>query len=177
MSLIQNKKLIGFAAYSGTGKTTLIKDVVMILKKSNYRVSVIKHAHHNFDIDQPGKDSYEIRKSGAENMLISSKNRWALMHENMNNNELTLIDLINLLGKIKYDLILVEGFKAESFPKIELYRKEVSKDRGLLSNSDKDVVAIATEQKTKLETSLPVLDINNPQNIVDFIINFLNIKK
>ena len=177
MSLIQNKKLIGFAAYSGTGKTTLIKDVVMILKKSNYRVSVIKHAHHNFDIDQPGKDSYEIRKSGAENMLISSKNRWALMHENMNNNELTLIDLINLLGKIKYDLILVEGFKAESFPKIELYRKEVSKDRGLLSSSDKNVVAIATEQKTKLETSLPVLDINNPQNIVDFIINFLNIKK
>ena len=177
MSLIQNNKLIGFAAYSGTGKTTLIKDVVMILKKSNYRVSVIKHAHHNFDIDQPGKDSYEIRKSGAENMLISSKNRWALMHENTNNNELTLVDLVNLLGKIKYDLILVEGFKAESFPKIELYRKEVSKDRGLLSSSDKNVVAIATEQKTKLETSLPVLDINNPQNIVDFIINFLNIKK
>ena len=108
MSLIQNKKLIGFAAYSGTGKTTLIKDVVMILKKSNYRVSVIKHAHHNFDIDQPGKDSYEIRKSGAENMLISSENRWALMHENVNNKELTLINLINLLEKIKYDLILVE---------------------------------------------------------------------
>ena len=177
MSLIQNNKLIGFAAYSGTGKTTLIKDIVMILKKSNYRVSVIKHAHHNFDIDQPGKDSYEIRKSGAENMLISSENRWALMHENMNNDELTLIDLINLLEKIKYDLILVEGFKAESFPKIELYRKEVSKDRELLSSSDKNVVAIATEQKTKLETSLPVLDINNPQNIADFIINFLNISK
>ena len=177
MSLIQNNKLIGFAAYSGTGKTTLIKDVVMILKKSNYRVSVIKHAHHNFDIDQPGKDSYEIRKSGAENMLISSENRWALMHENVNNNELTLINLINLLEKIKYDLILVEGFKAESFPKIELDRKEVSKDRELLSSSDKNVVAIATEQKTKLETSLPVLDINNPQNIADFIINFLNISK
>ena len=177
MSLIQNNKLIGFAAYSGTGKTTLIKDVVMILKKSNYRVSVIKHAHHNFDIDQPGKDSYEIRKSGAENMLISSENRWALMHENMNNDELTLINLINLLEKIKYDLILVEGFKAESFPKIELYRKEVSKDRELLSSSDKNIVAIAAEQKTKLETSLPVLDINNPQNIADFIINFLNISK
>ncbi len=177
MSLIQNNKLIGFAAYSGTGKTTLIKNVVMILKKSNYRVSVIKHAHHNFDIDQPGKDSYEIRKSGAENMLISSENRWALMHENMNNDELTLINLINLLEKIKYDLILVEGFKAESFPKIELYRKEVSKDRELLSSSDKNIVAIATEQKTKLETSLPVLDINNPQNIADFIINFLNISK
>ena len=177
MSLIQNKKLIGFAAYSGTGKTTLIKDIVMILKKSNYRVSVIKHAHHNFDIDQPGKDSYEIRKSGAENMLISSKNRWALMHENMNNNELTLVDLVNLLGKIKYDLILVEGFKAEPFPKIELYRKEISKDRELLSSSDKNIIAIATEKKTKLETSLPVLDINNAQNIADFIINFLNISK
>ena len=177
MSLIQNNKLIGFAAYSGTGKTTLIKDVVMILKKSNYRVSVIKHAHHNFDIDQPGKDSYEIRKSGAENMLISSKNSWALMHENTNNNELTLVDLVNLLGKIKYDLILVEGFKAESFPKIELYREEIRKDRELVSSSDKNIVAIATEQKTKLETSLPVLDINNPQNIADFIINFLNISK
>lgn len=177
MSLIQNKKLMGFAAYSGTGKTTLIKDIVMILKKSNYRVSVIKHAHHNFDIDQPGKDSYEIRKSGAENMLISSKNRWALLHENMNNNELTLVDLVNLLGKIKYDLILVEGFKAESFPKIELYRKEVSKDRELLSSSDKNIIAIATEKKTKLETNLPVLDINNAQNIADFIINFLNISK
>ena len=110
-------------------------------------------------------------------MLISSENRWALMHENINNDELTLIDLINLLEKIKYDLILVEGFKAESFPKIELYREEISKDRELLSSSDKNVVAIATEQKTKLETSLLVLDINNPQNIADFIINFLNISK
>ena len=99
------------------------------------------------------------------------------MHENTNNNELTLVDLVNLLGKIKYDLILVEGFKAESFPKIELYRKEVSKDRELLSSSDKNIIAIAAEKKTKLETSLPVLDINNPQNIADFIINFLNISK
>ena len=82
---------------------------------------MIKHAHHNFDVDEPGKDSYEIRKSGAENMLISSSNRWALMHENQSNDELSLNDLLNILDKIESDITLVEGFKAENFPKIELY--------------------------------------------------------
>ena len=177
MNLIQNKKIIGFAAYSGTGKTTLIKEIIKILKGLDYRVSVIKHAHHDFDIDLPGKDSYEIRKSGAENMLISSKNRWALMHENNYHDELSLIDLLGNLDNLKYDLILIEGFKTESFPKIELYREEISKNRGLLSESDENIVAIATENATKLNTNLVVLDINKPQDIVNFIINFLDIDK
>ena len=177
MSTIQNKKLIGFAAYSGTGKTTLIKQIVSILKKSNYRVSVIKHAHHNFDVDQPGKDSYEIRKSGAENMLISSSNRWALMHENHNNDELRLNDLLDLLGRTESDITLVEGFKAENFPKIELYREEISKDKGLLSNEDDNIVAVATDTNIKVKNSLITLDINNPSEIANFIINYLNISK
>ena len=177
MSIIQNKKLIGFAAYSGTGKTTLIKQIVSILKKSNYRVSVIKHAHHNFDVDQPGKDSYEIRKSGAENMLISSSNRWALMHENHNNDELRLNDLLDLLGRTESDITLVEGFKAENFPKIELYREEISKDKGLLSNEDDNIVAVATDTNIKVKNSLITLDINNPSEIANFIINYLNIGK
>ena len=177
MNIIQNKKLIGFAAYSGTGKTTLIKQIVSILKKSNYRVSVIKHAHHNFDVDQPGKDSYEIRKSGAENMLISSSNRWALMHENHNNDELRLNDLLDLLGRTESDITLVEGFKAENFPKIELYREEISKDKGLLSNEDDNIVAVATDTNIKVKNSLITLDINNPSEIANFIINYLNIGK
>ena len=177
MNLIQNKKIIGFAAYSGTGKTTLIKEIIKILKELDYRVSVIKHAHHDFDIDLPGKDSYEIRKSGAENMLVSSKNRWALMHENNYHDELSLVDLIGKLDNLKYDLILIEGFKTEPFPKIELYREEINKNRGLLSESDENIVAIATESATKLNTNLIVLDINKPQNIVNFIINFLDIYK
>ena len=117
MNTINNKKLIGFAAYSGTGKTTLIKLIVKLLKELNLKVSVIKHAHHDFDVDKIGKDSYEIRKSGAVNMLISSANRWALMHENTNNSELSLNDLINILDPLDCDIILVEGFKAEKFPK------------------------------------------------------------
>ncbi len=177
MSLIQNKNLIGFAAYSGTGKTTLIKEIVEILKKSNYRVSVIKHAHHNFDIDHPGKDSYEIRKSGAENMLISSQKRYALIHENDHNEELCLSDLIKVFDNLKHDIILVEGFKAESFPKIELYRKEVSNNRGLLSQEDQNIIAVATENGTKLNINLPILDINKPQDIASFIVNFLNISR
>tara|TARA_B100000035_G_scaffold315021_1_gene333508 strand:+ start:410 stop:943 length:534 start_codon:yes stop_codon:yes gene_type:complete len=177
MTIIQNKKLIGFAAYSGTGKTTLIKEIVAILNKSKLRVSVIKHAHHNFDVDQPGKDSYEIRKSGAENMLISSNNRWALMHENNYNNELKLKDLLNILNNVDSDIILVEGFKAEKFPKIELYRDEIGKQKGLLCESDDNIVAVATDSDINIKNKIVVLDINKPQEIADFIIKFLNITK
>lgn len=177
MSTIQNKKLIGFAAYSGTGKTTLIKKVVSILKKSNYRVSVIKHAHHNFDVDQPGKDSYEIRKSGAENMLISSSNRWALMHENNEDDELRLNDLLSILDNIESDIVLVEGFKAEKFPKIELYREDIGKDKGLLSNDDDSIIAVATDADIKIKDNLVALDINNYKEIANFIINYLDVDK
>ena len=175
MNTINNKKLIGFAAYSGTGKTTLIKLIVKLLKELNIKVSVIKHAHHDFDVDKIGKDSYEIRKSGAENMLISSANRWALMHENTNNSELSLNDLINVLDPLDCDIILVEGFKAEKFPKIELYREEIGK--GLLHTSDESIIAIATDSKIEISKDIGVLDINNPQEIADYIIKYLNIEK
>ena len=175
MNTINNKKLIGSAAYSGTGKTTLIKLIVKLLKELDLKVSVIKHAHHDFDVDKIGKDSYEIRKSGAENMLISSANRWALMHENTNNSELSLNDLINVLDPLDSDIILVEGFKAEKFPKIELYREEIGK--GLLHTSDESIIAIATDSKLEINKDIKILDINNPQEIVDFIIKYLNITK
>ena len=172
---MKSKKIIGFAAFSGTGKTTLIKKIVSILSKKKYTVSVIKHAHHNFDLDQPGKDSYEIRKSGAENILISSEKRWALIHENKNNQELSLEDLLNILGNIDSDIILVEGFKKENFPKIELYRKEIGKD--ILFYNDKNIVAFATDEDINIEQNIEKLDINDPQQIVDYIIKFLSIDK
>ena len=172
---MKSKKIIGFAAFSGTGKTTLIKKIVSILSEKKYTVSVIKHAHHNFDLDQPGKDSYEIRKSGAENILISSEKRWALIHENKNNQELTLENLLDILENIESDIILVEGFKKENFPKIELYRKEIGKD--LLFYNDKNIVAFATDADINIEGNIEKLDINNPQQIVDYIIKFLSIQK
>tara|TARA_Y100001936_G_scaffold76196_1_gene74683 strand:+ start:1493 stop:2011 length:519 start_codon:yes stop_codon:yes gene_type:complete len=172
---MKSKKIIGFAAFSGTGKTTLIKKIVSILSKKKYTVSVIKHAHHNFDLDQPGKDSYEIRKSGAENILISSEKRWALIHENKNNQELSLEDLLNILGNIDSDIILVEGFKKENFPKIELYREEIGKD--ILFYNDKNIVAFATDVDINIEQNIEKLDINDPQQIVDYIIKFLSINK
>tara|TARA_B100000676_G_C17986731_1_gene792351 strand:+ start:21 stop:539 length:519 start_codon:yes stop_codon:yes gene_type:complete len=172
---MKSKKIIGFAAFSGTGKTTLIKKIVSILSKKKYTVSVIKHAHHNFDLDQPGKDSYEIRKSGAENILISSEKRWALIHENKNNQELSLEDLLNILGNIDSDIILVEGFKKENFPKIELYRKEIGKD--ILFYNDKNIVAFATDVDINIEQNIEKLDINDPQQIVDYIIKFLSLDK
>ena len=171
---MKNKKIIGFAAFSGTGKTTLIKKIVSILSK-RFTVSVIKHAHHDFDLDHPGKDSYEIRKSGAENILISSEKRWALIHENKKNKELTLENLLDILENINSDIVLVEGFKKENFPKIELYRKEIGKD--LLFYNDKNIIAFATDSNMDIDGNIEKLDINEPQQIVDYIIKFLSLDK
>ena len=171
---MKNKKIIGFAAFSGTGKTTLIKKIVSILSK-RFTVSVIKHAHHDFDLDHPGKDSYEIRKSGAENILISSEKRWALIHENKNNKELTLENLLDILENINSDIVLVEGFKKENFPKIELFRKEIGKD--LLFYNDKNIIAFATDSNMDIDGNIEKLDINEPQQIVDYIIKFLSLDK
>ena len=171
---MKNKKIIGFAAFSGTGKTTLIKKIVSILSK-RFTVSVIKHAHHDFDLDHPGKDSYEIRKSGAENILISSEKRWALIHENKKNKELTLENLLDILENINSDIVLVEGFKKENFPKIELYRKEIGKD--LLFFNDKNIIAFATDSNMDINENIKKLDINEPQQIVDYIIKFLSLDK
>ncbi len=162
--------IIGFAAYSGTGKTTLLINIIPILKQRGLEVGVIKHAHHTFEIDQPGKDSYELRKAGASQMLIGSKQRWALMVEqDEEDQQKRLEEYILHMDQDKLDLILVEGFKPEAIPKIELHRPGLGNP--LISENDESVIAIATDAPLNAETNLPILDINNYKAIVDYIIN------
>ncbi len=169
--MIQNAHLpiVGFAAYSGTGKTTLLKKLLPILKARGVRVGMVKHAHHTFDVDQPGKDSYELRKAGAAQMLIASRSRWALMVERAREKEPQLDEVLLELDQAALDLILVEGFKQESFPKIELRRAGL-KGRPFYPEDD-NIVAVATDDPTDLDTDLPMLDLNRPQEIADFIID------
>ncbi|MCK5665425.1 MAG: molybdopterin-guanine dinucleotide biosynthesis protein B [Thiotrichaceae bacterium] len=171
----QHKRLppvIGFSAYSGTGKTTLLKKIIGLLRKRDIRLAVIKHAHHDFEIDHPGKDSFELRKADAYQMLISSGKRKALITEFASfQQEPSLNELINDLDHENIDLILVEGFKREHFAKIELHRESLNKP--YLFENDSDIIALATDHPVDKETDLMVLDMNNPDAIADFIFNLV----
>lgn len=177
MSFVETKvPILGFAAYSGTGKTTLLINIIPLLKQRGLEIGVIKHAHHTFEIDTPGKDSYEIRKAGASQMLIGSKQRWALMVEQNEDDQKTrLQEYIAQLDQEKLDLILVEGFKPEAIPKIELHRPSLN--HPLISSTDESVIAIATDAALEEKTSLTLLDLNDHNAIVDYIINTICKKK
>jgi len=167
--------VLGFAAYSGTGKTTLLVNLIPLLKQQGIDVGVIKHAHHTFEIDQPGKDSYEIRKAGANQMLIGSKKRWALMVEQEEDDQIIrLQEYISHLDQDKLDIILVEGFKPEAIPKIELHRPSLG--HPLICKTDESVMAIATDVDIAEELNLTVLDINDHAAIVQYIIETFCIK-
>jgi len=162
--------IIGFAAYSGTGKTTLLVNIIPRFKKRGIEIGVIKHAHHTFEIDQPGKDSYELRKAGAGQMLIGSNKRWALMVEQVNKNQNTrLKEYIAQLDLDKLDLILVECFKPDAIPKIELHRPSLG--HPLISRSDESVIAIASDAPLSEDNELTILDLNNYEMIVEYIID------
>ncbi|MDC9724402.1 MAG: molybdenum cofactor guanylyltransferase [Gammaproteobacteria bacterium] len=163
--------LIGFAAFSGTGKTTLLRQLIPALNSKGLEVAVIKHAHHKFDIDLPGKDSYEIRQAGAQQVLVSSSNLMALMEvQPTDMTEPRLADLIPRLDKKKLDLILVEGFKHEVIPKIELYRPELGKP--LLHPDDSNIIAIATDESLN-STAIDQIDLNNITEMADYIHTFI----
>jgi len=165
--------LLGIAAFSGTGKTTLLQKLIPELLQQKIRVAVIKHAHHQFDIDIPGKDSYEIRKAGAQQVLISSCNLMALME--VQATELTdpkLADLIPRLDASKCDLILVEGFKHENMSKIELHRPQLNKP--LLCLNDPTIIAIAHDDTLSDTVKIAQLDLNNTTQIADYIHTFIS---
>ena len=149
-------RLLGIAGWSGSGKTTLLRALIPVLRARGLRVATIKHAHHNFDVDQPGKDSYEHRRAGAGEVLVSSARRWALMHEHApEDREPTLWDLLAKLAPC--DLVLVEGFKREAHPKLEVHRPALGKP--LLAGEVPNVVAIASD--TPLPGApAPVVDLN-----------------
>lgn len=167
--------LLGFCAYgSGVGKTTLLTTLIPVLTLHGLRISVIKHAHHTFDIDHPGKDSYRLREAGAIQMLLGSNKRWALMTElsrigNGGKPELGLAELLPHIDESMVDLILVEGFKGEAIPKIEVVRPELGNP--LLAESDPNVIAIASDGP--VNTKLPVLDLNDPLEIAKFVLSWL----
>ena len=161
--------LLGLAGWSGSGKTTLISNLIPELKKINISVSTLKNAHEGFDIDKPGKDSYVHRESGAREVLISSNKRFALMHEYHKEE----IDLNNLIKKLSpVDLILVEGWKKENIKKIEIYRKEINKP--LLCDKDKNIIAVATNDKRINIKNMMILDLNNYEQIAQFIFQLIN---
>ena len=161
--------LLGLAGWSGSGKTTLVSNLIPELKKISISVSTLKHAHEGFDIDKPGKDSYVHRESGAREVLISSNKRFALMHE-YKKEEIQLNNLIKKLSPV--DLILVEGWKKENIKKIEIYRKEINKP--LLCEKDKNIIAVATNDKSIKIKNMIILDLNNYKQIAQFIYQLIN---
>jgi len=159
-------KVIGFAGWSGSGKTSLIEQVIALLTARGLAVSLIKHAHHSFDVDHAGKDSWRHRHAGCREVLVSSGQRWSLMHELRGAPELPLEALLEKLSDC--DLVLVEGFKRAAIPKIEIYRAEVGQP--LLFPGDPHIVAIATD--AAIDTRLPRLDINDPAAVADFVMRY-----
>lgn len=160
-------KLFGFAGWSGSGKTTLIETIVPLLVGEGLRVSLIKHAHHDFDVDQPGKDSWRHRQAGCTEVLVSSARRWALMHELRDQPEMTLPESLFRLSPC--DLVLVEGYKRAAIPKLEVHRPAVGKPP--LFAGDPHIVGLATDAPERFAAArLPVLDLSNAQAICAFVL-------
>lgn len=161
-------RTFGLAGWSGSGKTTLLVQLLPQLIEHGLSVSTMKHTHHEFDIDKPGKDSHNHRVAGAMEVMVTSSNRWALMHELRGEPE---PDVETMLAKMTpVDLVLIEGFKAYKHPKIEVYRPSLGKP--LLSATDDTVVAVATNEPLEL-SQLPVLELDDVPGIAKFVLDYL----
>ncbi|MBW7900250.1 MAG: molybdopterin-guanine dinucleotide biosynthesis protein B [Rhodocyclaceae bacterium] len=171
-------KIFGIAGYSGSGKTTLLERLIPRLTARGLRVSVIKHAHHGFDIDRPGKDSYRHREAGASEVMLTGGERWALLHELRDEAEPTLAGYLAHFSPC--DLVLVEGFKNEPVPKLEVHRPANGKPP--LWPENPNVVAVATDAPGEarlpayLPAHLPILDLNDVEAIADFVVDTLNLQ-
>ncbi|MBC8259262.1 MAG: molybdopterin-guanine dinucleotide biosynthesis protein B [SAR324 cluster bacterium] len=166
---LQSPPLLGFCAFSGTGKTTLLTHLIPELKGRGLRIGLVKHAHHLFDIDRPGKDSFELRKAGANEILVASAKRWAMVHESPEKTgDPVLEDLLLHLSLSELDLVLVEGFKHEALAKIEVHRPSLGKP--FLFPDVPGVIAFATDKLPDKTVPLPVLDLNKIDEIANFII-------
>jgi molybdopterin-guanine dinucleotide biosynthesis adapter protein len=164
-------RIIGIVGYSGSGKTTLIEKTIPVLVREGLRVSLIKHAHHEFDVDQPGKDSYRHRHAGCVEVLVSSSTRWAVMHELRGAAEPSLQEQLKHLSPC--DLVIVEGYKAEPIAKIEVHRR--AGHTPLLHPHDPHVVAVATDEP--LDTTLAQIDVDDAQAVARFIMQHLGLNR
>jgi molybdopterin-guanine dinucleotide biosynthesis adapter protein len=162
-------KTFGFAGWSGSGKTTLIEKLIPLFVKRGLRVSLIKHAHHSFDVDVPGKDSYRHRHAGASEVLVTSSRRWVLMNELRGLQEPSFEEQVRHFSPC--DLLIVEGYKFAPIPKLEVYRAETGE--GFLHPKDAHIVAIATD--SKVATKLPQLNLNAHEAIAAFILGHLKL--
>jgi molybdopterin-guanine dinucleotide biosynthesis protein B len=157
-------KVFGFAGWSGSGKTTLIESLIPRFIAQGLRVSLIKHAHHNFDIDRPGKDSYRHRAAGCKEVMVASAHRWVIMHELRGAPEPTLEEQIARMAPC--DLLLVEGFKFDPIPKLEIFR--AANGKAPLHPDDPHIVALATDRP--FDTPLPQFDLNDHDAIAEFVL-------
>jgi molybdopterin-guanine dinucleotide biosynthesis protein MobB len=162
--------IFGITGWKNSGKTTLVVKLVTHLTGLGYKVSTIKHAHHAFDIDHPGRDSFQHREAGATEVLVSSTNRWALIHELRGETEITLDETLKKLTPV--DIVLVEGYKQGQHPKLQVIRPSINNE--LMIGSVPNIVAVATD--AALTTKIPVLDLNDTKAVADFILQFLNMK-
>lgn len=169
MNTFPDIPVIGFAAYSGTGKTTLLEKLLPLFSLQQKRVAVLKHSHHTFDIDQPGKDSYRLRQAGAQQLLIASQQRTALIIEHPQAEAEPRLDtLLMQFDCAQLDLILVEGFHHWPFAKIELHRPSLGKP--LMFPQDNHIVAIASDAPLPTQPHIPLLNLNHAEEIVHFIL-------
>jgi molybdopterin-guanine dinucleotide biosynthesis protein B len=158
-------RIIGLAGWSGSGKTTLIKKLIPSLIARGLKVSTLKHAHHGFDLDQPGKDSFFHRAAGATEVIISSAKRWAILHELREEPEWDLGELVTKMSLV--DLVLVEGFKRDKFPKLEIHR--AANGKPLIHPDDPHIVAVASDVALP-KAKVPVIDLNDVETIVDLLL-------
>jgi|LNFM01.1.fsa_nt_gb molybdenum cofactor guanylyltransferase/molybdopterin-guanine dinucleotide biosynthesis protein MobB len=170
-------RLLGIAGFSGSGKTTLLTSLIPRLREAGLRLGVLKHAHHAFDVDYPGKDSYELRKAGAECVMVASAHRDAFIAERASPGDPALPDLLARFEDRALDLVLVEGFRHERFPKLEVHRgialgaaDRARADRGLLCMADDSIIAVASDSALTLPRPMPLLNVNDLDGIAAFVL-------
>lgn len=167
--------ILGFAAFSGTGKTTLLRQLIPLLKSRGLKIGLIKHSHHDFEIDYPGKDSHELRLAGATPVMIVSPHRRVTIEEFANHGEIELKQQLACFPADHLDLLLIEGFRDQAIPKLELHRPVLAKP--LLYPNDPHIIAIASDQPLKTPNGLTLLNINAPLQIAEFIVDYFDLAR